>query len=78
MAENSDHIFSKCHMIEDDHLLFLLCVAGVYVPPGAGIGPGTVFFPGIRPDLELQNPLEHPLEHHLLTGYVLDNDCGVV
>lgn len=30
----------------------LLCVAGVYVPPGAATGPGTGFFPGIRPDLD--------------------------
>lgn len=39
--------------VGDDLLLFLFCVPGVYVPPGAGIGVGgigtrTGFFPGNR------------------------------
>lgn len=44
---------SHLSVIENDPLLSLSCVPGVYVPPGAGIGPGgtgpgTGFFPGNR------------------------------
>lgn len=36
-----------CHIVKD---CSLFCVAGVYVPPGAGTGPGTGYYPGIRCD----------------------------
>lgn len=40
-----------CVCDRNDFLLFLICAPGVYVPPGAGFGPGgagtgTGFFPG--------------------------------
>lgn len=55
MAENCLDTFigrvTSVVVIENHLLLFLLCFLGVYVPPGAGIGPGgtgpgTGFFPG--------------------------------
>lgn len=59
-----------CHMVK---YLFssLLCVAGVYIPPGAATGPGTGFFPGIRPDLDtVGNWSDYSIYLSFCSGYV--------
>lgn len=61
--------------IDDDILLWLLCVPGVYVPAGAGIGPGGVgpgtgFFPGNKASNSCLDSLNKIIQNSATTNKV--------